>query len=250
MLKQRLIPSLLLKDGRLVKGIGFRDYRDAGKPNTTARVHNAQGADELFLLDISASIEKRAPDTEVISTVAQECFMPLTVGGGIKKLSHAAACLEAGADKICINSVAIDSPELITKLAKRYGSQAVVLAIDVYGDGEKTRVFDHRSNQVTNLIPGDWAARCVDLGVGEIRLMSVEREGKRCGMALKLLEEFKSRFRCPIILEGGAGSLDDLVEAFQNGANGVGVGSMLVFSDYNLVKIKAHLRSHFVEIRG
>ena len=247
---QRLIPSLLFKGGRLVKGVCFGDYRDAGKPNTTARAHDAQGADELFLLDITATKENRGPDVGMISTVSQECFMPLAVGGGIRGLSDAAACLDAGADKICINTAAMDSPDLISALAHRYGSQAVVLGLDVTGEGDNARVYDHRTAQPTDLIPGYWAAHCVELGAGEIRVMSVEREGSRRGLDIELLAAMKSRVRCPVVIEGGAGKLDDLVDAYRSGADGVAIGTMLVFSDYNLVKIKAHLKSHAIEVRG
>lgn len=242
MLTRRLIPSLLLKGGRLVKGTRYRDHRDAGNPNTTARAHNAQGADELILLDIDASREGRGPDLEAIRTVARECYMPLTFGGGIRSVEDARACMDAGADKLCLTTTALDDPDLITRLARVFGSQAVVLGVDVTGDATHPILFDHRTRMtVPDMDPIEWMRRGVDLGAGEIRLMAVDREGTREGMDTALLKLVRGAVSVPVIAEGGAGDLDHLAAAMTAGADGIAVGTMLVFSDNNLVKIKRYL---------
>lgn len=242
MLTRRLIPSLLLRGGRLVKGVRFKDYRDAGMPDTTARAHNAQGADELILLDIDASREGRATDLETVRKVAAECYMPLTVGGGIRSLDDARACMHAGADKLCVNTTVLDDPDLITRLARVFGAQAVVLGVDITGDADAPKLYDHRSGTaVPDVDPMAWLTRGVELGAGEIRLAAVYREGTRTGMDLKLLQRVQELVSVPVILEGGAGTLDQLGETMTAGADGVAVGTMLVFSDNNLVKIKRYL---------
>lgn len=245
MLKQRLIPSLLLQDGRLVKGIRFRDFRDAGNPATTARAYNAQGADEILLLDIAASKRGCLPDLASIRLIAAECFMPLTVGGGISSLEIAQACMDAGADKLCVNTTALDDPALITRLARRYGRQAVVIGIDAL-DG---LIYDHRTGCRTERLALEWIAQSVALGAGEVRLMSVDREGSRRGLDLGLLHEARKLVSVPIILEGGAGNLEDLQQGLDAGADGVAAGTMLVFSDNNLVKVKRFLAGQNCRMR-
>ena len=249
MLTRRLIPSMLLKSGRLVKGTRFRDYRDAGSPNTTARVHNAQGADELVLLDIDAARLGRGPDVQTIRTVAAECFMPLTVGGGIRNLQDARDCMDAGADKLSVNTGPLDDPELITRLAKVYGAQAVQLGIDITDDGGTPRLYDHR-HEKNFPDPMDWISRGVALGAGEIRLTAVHREGTRTGMDLDLLARVRALVNVPVILEGGAGDLGHLGAALEAGADGIAVSTMLVFSDNNLFKIKSFLSAEGHDMRA
>lgn len=249
MLTRRLIPSMLLKEGRLVKGTRFRDYRDAGNPKTTARAHNAQGADELVLLDIEAARLGRGPDLPAIRMVAAECFMPLTVGGGIRSVEDARDCMDAGADKISVTSGALDDPDLITRLAKVYGAQAVQLGVDITDDGGTPRLYDHRHEK--NLPdPMDWIRRGVALGAGEVRLTAVHREGTRTGMDLDLLARVQALVNVPVILEGGAGDLEHLGAALKAGADGIAVGTMLVFSDNNLVKIKSFLAAEGHDMRA
>ncbi|OGO95758.1 MAG: hypothetical protein A3F41_06155 [Coxiella sp. RIFCSPHIGHO2_12_FULL_44_14] len=251
MLLQRLIPTLLLKNKRLVKGKQYRDFRDAGNPKTTARAHNHQGADELLVLDIEASRYGRAPDVDTVRALAEECFMPLCVGGGISDLSIAEACMQAGADKLCLTTTALDDPQLISRLARRLGSQAVVVGIDVgYDAHREVRLFDHRiASFIPNRHPWEWMAHAVALGAGEIRLMVVDREGTGVGYDLALYQQAKKWVNVPIILEGGAGTLLHLQAAFEAGVEGVAVGSMLVFSDANLVKIKKHMLTHRCRLR-
>ena len=252
MLYQRLIPSILLVNDRLVKGVSYSDYRDAGNPRTTARAHNHQGADELLVMDIKASKENRGPSLNTIQDIAEECFMPLCVGGGIRDIDDAIACMDVGADKLCLTSKAIDNPDLISILAHRFGSQAVVAGIDIKYDNKAIpRIYDHRySNFFYDSDPFLWASRLVEMGCGEIRLTSVDREGTLKGYNFEIYKKMRDLINVPIILEGGAGSLEHLEEAFKAGVDGVAVGAMLVFSDSNLVKIKQHMITRKCNIRG
>lgn len=251
MLFQRLIPSLLLKKGRLVKGKRYSKYRDAGNPRTTARAHNHQGADELIVVDVEASKENRAPDINTIRDIAEECFMPLCVGGGIRDSATAHACMEAGADKLCLTTTALENPRLVSTLAHRFGSQAIVVGIDVTYDKDGVpRLFDHRHHDMLpNSSPLKYAKQVIELGAGELRLMSVDREGSLAGYDIPLYQQVRELVDVPIILEGGAGSLDHLQEAFEAKVDGIATGAMLVFSDANLVKIKKHMITNRCNIR-
>jgi cyclase len=249
-LHKRLIPSLLLDRGRLVKGVRYANRRDAGNPKTTARAHNAQGADELILMDVSASRERRGPDYETIAAVAAECFMPLTVGGGITSADTARRCMEGGADKLCLTTAALDRPALIGELAEILGRQAVMIGIDVVSDRGERRLFDHRTGRAAARADWTgWMKEAVDRGAGEVRLMSVDREGTRSGFDVELLAEAETLVDVPIILEGGAGNVADIAAAMNEGAAAVAVGTMLVFSDNNLIQIKRHLSNHRHEMR-
>lgn len=236
----RIIPSLLLRGGRLVKGEVFTAHRDAGNPATTARAHNAQGADEIIALDIDASREDRGPDLEAVTRIAAEAQIPLTIGGGITSPEIARACLSAGADKVCLTSTALDTPGLLTDVARLCGRQAVVLGVDVMTDDNGTRrIFDHRTRSVHSALSWrDWMTKGVELGAGEIRLMAVDREGRRTGFDLELHAEARAAINTPIILEGGAGTLEDLTTAMAAGVDSLAIGTMLVFSDNNIVKLK------------
>ncbi len=248
---QRIIPSLLIKGNRLVKGTRFGSFRDAGNPRTTARAYNNQSADELLVLDISASKKQRMPDIEQIRSIADECFVPLTVGGGIRSVDDALACLDSGADKVCLNTAAIDNPTLIQKLAHKLGSQAIVVSIDLVkkADG-KYGLYDHRKKAIIeDKDPLLWVTRCVEQGAGEIRLMNVEREGTLRGFDLEAYRSIREMVDIPIVVEGGAGELTDLEAAINLGVNGVGIGAMLVFSDANLVKIRQYLLSRSANVR-
>lgn len=242
MLARRIIPSLLLQGERLVKGQRFGGYRDAGNPVTTARSYDAQGADELTLLDINACREGRPPDLDTIRKVAMECSVPLTVGGGISSVEDARKCMAGGADKISVNGAIGKNPQLITELARVYGTQAVVANITVGEQDGRTVLWDYLSDSpVSGQDPGEWIHRLIGLGAGEIRLTAVHREGMQAGMDLGAFKDLAQGVEVPIILEGGAGSLEHLDEAFQAGADGLAIGSLLVFSDNNLVNVKAFL---------
>ncbi len=248
--RRRLIPSLLLRRGRLVKGARYADHRDAGHPVGTARAHNAQGADELVLVDIDAASEARAPDLETLRAVAAVTFVPLTFAGGIVDSDTARACIAGGADKVMITAAALDRPELIDDLAHVLGTQAVVLGLDLtHGTDGGYCLFDHRRGApLEGRNWKTWVTDAVSRGVGEIRVMAVDREGRRTGLDLTLHAELLRLARVPIILEGGAGTLKHLDEAFAADVMAVGLGTMLVFSDNNIFKLKQYLgaRGHLV----
>jgi cyclase len=249
-IRRRIIPSLLLRGGRLVKGVRFADHRDAGHPVTTARAHNAQGADELILIDIDASRERRLPDFDLVARIAAECFMPLTVGGGLRSADDARRCLDAGADKVLVNSGASDTPGLIETLAHLLGSQAVVLAVDVVDRGGGFHLFDYRGGTVLRSPdPLAWIRDGVARGAGEIRLMFVDREGTRRGFELDFSARVLDAVRVPVILEGGAGALTHLHAALEAGMDALALGTMLVFSDNNLVKVRRYLASAGYAVR-
>ena len=249
-LKARVIPSLLLRNGRLVKGQKFSQHLDAGHPATTARAHNAQGADEIILLDIDASRENRGPDIGWIEKVAAECFMPLAAGGGIRSVEDAKAVIDAGADKIVVNAAALDRPQLLTDIALVFGAQAIVVAVDVVEESNGLKVYDHRHHRVTDRDALQWIREVVTKGAGEIRICAVDREGTRNGFNLDLLKQAHRSVHVPIIIEGGAGSLADIDAALKAGADGVALGTVLVFSDNNIVKVRRFLAQsgHIVRI--
>lgn len=251
MLAVRLIPSLLMRAGTLVKGVGFARHRPAGAPETTVRAHDAQSADELTLLDIDASRERRGPDIATIARAAKGCSTPLTVGGGVGDLESARACMRAGADKLSVNAAALDSPVILDELARIYGAQAVVVGIDVVGGASTPRIYDHRAGRpVAGKDFDGWIKEVVDRGAGEIRLTAVDREGTRAGFDLELLGRAKALSDAPIVIEGGGGTLEHIDAAVRAGADAVAIGTMLTFSDNNLLKIKRYLaqRGHLVRL--
>ncbi|MBI1778555.1 MAG: imidazole glycerol phosphate synthase cyclase subunit [Proteobacteria bacterium] len=239
----RLIPSLLLRRERLVKGVRYGSHRDAGHPVGTARAHNAQGADEIMLVDIDAAREGRGPDLEMLRAVAAVTFIPITVAGGITSADSARACIANGADKVMITTAALDRPSLINELARTLGVQATVLGIDlIRAADQRLQLYDHRRNAA--ILDRDWrdlVREAVERGAGELRVMAVDREGTRQGLDLEIHAEIAALARVPMILEGGAGTLKHLHEAFQNGVLAIGLGTMLVFSDNNIFKLKQYL---------
>ena len=237
MLKKRLIPALLLLEGRCVKGKNFGDFRDTGNPLTAARVYDAQGADELIFLDITASAQGRAATLEIVSEVAEQCFMPLCVGGGVRDVSDIRTLLEAGADKVSVNTGAVERPELITEGARRFGNQCIVLSIDArrHSDG-RYEVFTYAGTKATGLDPVEWAAQAVELGAGEILITSIDREGTMEGYDLELTRAVADAVSVPVIAHGGCGTLEHLVEAIEvGGADAVSCASMLHFTDQSVI---------------
>jgi len=242
----RIIPSLLLRNGRLVKGIRFAEHRDAGAPATTARAHSAQGADEIALLDIDASREARLPDFDALEKVANEVQIPLTFGGGLRSIDLIHRAISAGADKVCLTTAALDAPELIERGARRFGAQAIVLGIDCHGG----QLFDHVARAVrADRTPEEWAREAVDRGAGEIRLCAVDREGTRQGLDLELYRRVRAKVNVPIVLEGGIGAFEQIASAMAAGADSVALGTLLVFTDANLVKIRRYLQNAGIEVR-
>lgn len=243
MLTRRLIPTLLLRQGRLVKGVRYGEHRDAGNPPSITRAHAAQDADEVLLVDIDASREGRAPDFTAFAKVAEECTMPLTLGGGLINFDLAQKAMNTGADKLAFTGPALDNPALLDAVARRFGAQAVVLGLDILQDETGTySLYDYRTGTiVANRTPTAWAKEAVDRGAGEIRLMAVHREGTRLGFDLDLYRLIADAVSVPIILEGGAGTLDHLDAAMAAGVEALGLGTMLVFSDNNIVKLRQYL---------
>ncbi len=238
-----------MRKGRLVKGVRFGDYRDAGAPATSCRAHSAQGADEIMLLDIDASREDREPDFEALKKVAPEVQVPLTFGGGLSDVDRIHRAIEAGADKICLTTVALDNPDLIEQAAHKFGAQAVMVGMDIVRRDGKPELFDHRTRQTVTKPLRDWVSEAVDRGGGEIRLCAVDREGTRQGLDVELYNEVRSQVNVPIILEGGAGDLAHVAAAMGAGADSIGLGTLLVFSDNNLVKARRFLANAGLDVR-
>jgi cyclase len=250
MLKKRLIPSLLLLDGRCVKGRRFGDFRDVGHPLTAARVYDAQGADELIVLDITASSGARAITLDIVRHAAEECFMPLCVGGGIRTVDDVRLLLQNGADKVSINTAAVERPRLITESARRFGDQAVVLSIDARLTGENYEVFTYAGRQPTGLDPVEWARRGVALGAGEILITAIDCEGTMEGYDLELTRAVADAVGVPVIAHGGCGTLNHLVDAVEVGhADAVACASILHFTDQSVIKARAHMRTYGVDVR-
>jgi cyclase len=250
-LKKRLIPSLLLLDGRCVKGRQFKDFRDTGNPITAARVYDAQGADELIFLDITASSQARAATLEIVSTVAEQCFMPLCVGGGVRTVDDVRTLLEAGADKVSVNTGAVERPDLISEGARRFGNQCIVLSIDCRRhDGGEYEVFTYAGTHATGLDPVEWATRAVDLGAGEVLITSIDREGTMEGYDIELTRAVSSAVSVPVIAQGGCGNLEHLVEVIEDGGvDAVSCASMLHFTDQSVIKARAHMKTYGVDVR-
>jgi cyclase len=233
----------------MVKGVRFGEYRDVGYPLTTARVYDAQGADELLFLDISATSEKRQTLLEVVSRTADNCFMPLTVGGGVRTLADVRALLLAGADKVAINTEAVLRPEFVREAADRFGSQCVVVSIDVKGS-LAGRVWTHAGRTPTVLEPVAWARRVASLGAGEILLTSIDREGTRTGYDLDLTRAVADNVDVPVVASGGVGRLDHLVDGVTVGhASAVAAASIFHFTDQSVIKARAYMRQAGLEMR-
>ena len=234
MLKTRIIPCLDVKDGRVVKGINFVDLVDAGDPVEQAKVYDAQGADELCFLDITASSDNRNIILDVVKKTANKCFMPLTVGGGVRSILDIRNLLLAGADKVGINTSAISSPELIQEGANKFGSQCIVVAIDAKKVKDKWMVYSHGGRRETGLDAVEWAKFVVGKGAGELLLTSMDRDGTGKGFDLDLLKEITSKVTVPVIASGGVGTLDHLVEGVKKG----GASAVLAASIFHFGKFK------------
>jgi len=252
MLKVRLIPCLDVKDGRTVKGVNFTGLRDAGDPVEQARLYDRAGADELCFLDIGASHERRELLYDVVKATAEQCFMPLTVGGGVRSSEDVSKLLLAGADKASINTAAVARPELVREAAEKFGSQCIVVAIDAKRAGPgRFEVFTHGGRRPTGLDALAWAERMVEYGAGEILLTSMDRDGTRQGFDLELTRTVADRVSVPVIASGGVGSLDHLVEGVREGhASALLAASIFHFGEFTLAEAKAHLARHGIPVRA
>jgi cyclase len=249
MLARRIIPCLDVADGRVVKGVHFTSLRDAGDPVEQAARYDADGADELVFLDISASHEARETTLDMVGRVAESIFIPFTVGGGIRAVPDAGAALRAGADKVSVNTAAVRDPSLVSRLAESFGTQCIVAAVDVMRSGGRLAVMVNGGREETPLEAIDWIRRLESLGAGEILLTSMDRDGTGAGYDLPLLAEASSAVSIPIIASGGAGRLEHLAEAFEAGAHGVLAATIFHFQGSSLPEARAYLRSQGYPVR-
>jgi len=251
MLKMRVIPCLDVKDGRVVKGVNFVDLVDAGDPVEQARVYDREGADELTFLDITASHENRDTIYDVVRRTAEQVFMPLTVGGGVRVVEDIRKLLLAGADKVSINTAAIHRPEFVQEAAEKFGAQCIVVAIDAKNVGPgKWEVFTHGGRNATGLDAIEWAKRMESLGAGEILLTSMDRDGTKSGFDLALTRKVADSLKIPVIASGGVGTLDHLVEGIREGhATAVLAASIFHFGTYTIGQAKQALSDAGIPVR-
>ena len=250
MLSKRIIACLDVRDGVVVKGINFRELRNAGEPGVLARRYNEEGIDEVVILDVTATIEKRKALAETIREVAREIFLPLCVGGGIRDERHAEAAIEAGADKVSLNTAAIARPALITTLAKRYGSQAVIVAVDAKREGDRFQIYVRSGQQETDRDAVEWAREASDRGAGEILLTSIDKDGTKSGFACELTAAVSDAVSIPVIASGGAGTFDHFVDVFTQGrADAALAASIFHYSEHAVIDLKQHLTRHGIPVR-
>jgi cyclase len=251
MLKMRVIPCLDVKDGRVVKGVNFTDLVDAGDPVAQARFYDSEGADELTFLDITASSDNRGTLFDVVSRTAEQCFMPLTVGGGVRSVEDIRALLLAGADKVSINTAAVHRPELVKEAAEKFGSQCIVVAIDAKQTALGTfEIFTHGGRRGTGLDAVEWARRMAELGAGEILLTSMDRDGTRSGFNLQLTRAVADAVPIPVIASGGVGTLQHLAEGILEGhATGVLAASIFHFGSFSIRQAKSHMQAAGIAVR-
>jgi len=249
-LKKRIIPCLDVKDGRVVKGINFVSLRDAGDPVEQAAIYDAQGADEICFLDISASPEGRSTIVDIVTHTAEQVFVPLTVGGGVRSVADVRRLLEAGADKVAINTAAIRNPGLIEEAAARFGSQAIVICIDAKRTGESYEVFSHGGRTPEGLDAIEWSKRVAELGAGEIMLTSMDRDGTGAGYELELTRRVVRAVTIPVIASGGVGTLEHLAEGLTiGGADAVLAASIFHYGEHTIPEAKRYLASRGIAIR-
>ncbi len=249
MLARRIIPCLDVAGGRVVKGVHFESLRDAGDPVEQAARYDADGADELVFLDISASPEARRTTLEMVSRVAESIFIPFTVGGGIRSAADAGAALRAGADKVTVNTAAVRDPGLVSRLADSYGSQCVVAAVDVKRLEGRLTVVINGGREPTGLEAVEWSRRLETLGAGEILLTSMDRDGTGAGYDLPLIQAVSQAVTLPVIASGGAGNLTHLADALEAGAHGVLAATIFHFHDSSLPRARAYLRERGYPVR-
>ena len=250
MLSKRIIACLDVRDGQVVKGVNFEGLRAAGDPAELARRYNAEGVDELVILDITATLERRRALADTIRAVARELFIPLAVGGGIRTEDDAAAAVEAGADKVSLNTAALSDPALITTLARRYGSQAVLVAIDAKMDGNRFAVYARSGQSFAGRDAVEWAREAEARGAGEILLTSIDRDGTKIGFDCPLTSAVSRAVSIPVIASGGAGSLDHFVEVFTTGrADAALAASIFHYAETSVRSLKQHLHQRGIPVR-
>ena len=250
MLKKRIIPCLDIQNGRVVKGINFKDLIDAGNPVEHAKLYNDDGADEICFLDITATNQNRNIILETVKKTAEQCFIPLTVGGGVRNLDDIRNLLNSGADKVSINTAAVNNRDLIKESAEQFGSQCVVVAIDVKKKNNNWEVFTNAGKKATNIDVIEYVKEIERLGAGEILLTSMDRDGTKKGYDLELIKSVSEKVSIPIIASGGAGNLKHLYEGFKNGnASAVLAASIFHFGNYSIKEAKQYLDSKGIPVR-
>jgi cyclase len=246
---KRIIPCLDVKDGRVVKGVNFVGLKDAGDPVEVAKRYNDEGADEITFLDITASHEQRDTIVHIVEQVAREVFIPLTVGGGIRELNDIYRLLNVGCDKVSINSAAIKRPDFINEGAKRFGSQCIVVAIDVKKTGNVWNVYLNGGRVDTGINAADWAREVVDRGAGEILLTSMDADGTKAGFDLEITSQISHAVNVPVIASGGAGTMEHILEAFESGADAALAASIFHYKEIDIMDLKRYLSTNGIAVR-
>tara|TARA_B100000676_G_C17794729_1_gene688944 strand:+ start:39 stop:791 length:753 start_codon:yes stop_codon:yes gene_type:complete len=249
MLKNRIIPCLDVKNGRVVKGINFVDLKDAGDPVEQAKIYSDGGADEICFLDITASNENRETIYKVLEKTSKKCFVPLTVGGGVRSIDDITKLLSCGADKISINTAAVQNPEVVVESSKKFGSQCIVVAIDAKKNGEVWEIFTHGGRKKTGINAMDFAKQMEKNGAGELLVTSMDKDGTQSGYDIELMKNISSSVNIPVIASGGVGTLDHLVDGIKSGANAVLAASIFHYGTFSIEEAKQYLASKNIPVR-
>ncbi|RPG06145.1 MAG: imidazole glycerol phosphate synthase subunit HisF [Pelagibacteraceae bacterium TMED267] len=249
MLKNRIIPCLDVKNGRVVKGINFVDLRDAGDPAEQAKIYSDGGADEICFLDITASNENRDTIYEVVKKTSKKCFVPLTVGGGVRSVDDINKLLNCGADKVSINTAAVYNEKVVEGSAKKFGSQCIVVAIDAKKNNDGWEIFTHGGRNSTGIKALDFASKMEKCGAGELLVTSMDKDGTQSGYDIELMQKISSRVNIPVIASGGVGTLDHLVEGIRSGASAVLAASIFHYGTYSINEAKQYLALKDIPVR-
>ena len=249
MLKNRIIPCLDVKNGRVVKGINFVDLKDAGDPVEQAKIYSDGGADEICFLDITASNENRETIYEVVEKTSKKCFVPLTVGGGVRSIEDINKLLNCGADKVSINTAAVQNPEVVVESSKKFGSQCIVVAIDAKKNGDMWEIFTHGGRNKTGINALEFAKKMEKNGAGELLVTSMDKDGTQSGYDIELMKNISSSVNIPVIASGGVGTLDHLVDGIKSGANAVLAASIFHYGTFSIEEAKQYLASKDIPVR-
>jgi len=249
MLKNRIIPCLDVKNGRVVKGINFVDLKDAGDPVEQAKIYSDGGADEICFLDITASNENRDTIYDVVERTSKNCFVPLTVGGGVRSIEDINRLLNCGADKVSINTAAVQNPKVVEESSKKFGSQCIVVAIDAKKNGESWEIFTHGGRNSTGINAIEFANKMENSGAGELLVTSMDKDGTQSGYDIELMKIISSKVNIPVIASGGVGTLDHLAEGINAGASAVLAASIFHYGTYSVAEAKQYLASKDIPVR-